>query len=219
MSDDIRVVICDDQFVVTEGLRVILDAANGIQVVGVAGDGAEVVDVVAEQQPDLVLMDLKMPLMNGVQATREIMKEHPDVKVLVLTTYAEDEWVFDAIRSGAAGFLLKDTPRDRLVEAIRETVAGKTHVDPSVAGRLFAQVNQGSGPPVQSNLTAELSDREMDILKLLALGLTNSDIAGRLFLSEGTVRNYVSSILTKLNVEDRTQAAVFALRHGIVADE
>ncbi len=218
MADTIRVVICDDQFVVTEGLRAILNAANGIEVVGVAGDGAEVVAVVAEHTPDLVLMDLKMPLMNGVEATRELKRQHPDIKVLVLTTYAEDEWVFDAIRSGAAGFLLKDTPRERLIEAVRDTVAGKTHIDPSVAGRLFAQVNQG-GPPVQSNLTTDLSNREMDILKLLAHGLTNSDIAGRLFLSEGTVRNYVSSILSKLNVEDRTQAAVFALRHGIVADD
>lgn len=218
MAEDIRVVICDDQFVVTEGLRAILQAANGIEVVGVAGDGAEVVGVATELQPDLVLMDLKMPLMNGVQATREIKKTHPEIKVLVLTTYAEDEWVFDAIRSGASGFLLKDTPRDRLIEAIRDTVDGKTHVDPSVAGRLFAQVNQ-SGPRLESHLTQELSEREMDILKLLAHGMTNADIAGRLFLSEGTVRNYVSSILSKLNVEDRTQAAVFALRHGIVADE
>jgi len=135
--------------------------------------------------------------------------------VLVLTTYDADEWVFDAIRSGAAGYLLKDTPREGLIEAIKGTAAGKTHVDPAVAGKLFARVARVAAPP-QTSIADGLSPRELDVLRLLARGLSNADIAQRLYLSEGTVRNYVSAILSKLEVSDRTQAAVMALRHGLV---
>lgn len=211
----IRVLICDDQDVVREGLRVILDTAPGIKVVGAARDGAEALDLVPQTQPDVVLMDLKMPGMNGVQATRAIRERFPAVRVLVLTTYDADEWVFDAIRSGAAGYLLKDTPRRGLIEAIKGTAAGKTHVDPAVAGRLFAQVSRVAAPP-RTAVAADLSPRELEVLRLLARGLNNADIAQRLYLSEGTVRNYVSAILAKLDVSDRTQAAVLALRHGLV---
>lgn len=210
----IRVLICDDQVVVCEGLRAILSTAPGIEVVGVANDGQQAVELVEQLHPDVVLMDLKMPVMNGIQATRIVRTKHPDVRVLVLTTYDFDEWVFDAIRSGASGYLLKDTPRDALVEAIQGTAAGKTYVDPVVAGKLFAQVSRG-GAPVDTDLAGMLSDREMEVLRLLARGLNNTEIAQRLYLSEGTVRNYVSSILDKLNVTDRTQAAVMALRAGI----
>ncbi len=211
----IRVLICDDQDVVREGLRAILGTAPGIEVVGAARDGAEALDLVPQTQPDVVLMDLKMPGMNGVQATRAIREHFPAVRVLVLTTYDADEWVFDAIRSGAAGYLLKDTPRRELIEAIKGTAAGKTHVDPAVAGRLFAQVARVAPPP-RTAVAADLSPRELEILRLLARGLNNADIAQRLYLSEGTVRNYVSAILAKLDVSDRTQAAVLALRHGLV---
>jgi len=218
MSEKIRILICDDQVVVTEGLRVILGTVQDMQVVGVANDGEEAVELASQTSPDVILMDLKMPVVNGVQATRSISQTQPDVKILVLTTYTADEWVFDAIRAGAAGYLLKDTPRDKLIEAIRDTAAGKTPVDPSVAGRLFSQVSQNAPLP-STGLVEELSDRELEVLRLLAHGMTNADIAAKLFLSEGTVRNYVSSILSKLGVEDRTQAAVFALRHGIVSDD
>jgi DNA-binding NarL/FixJ family response regulator len=211
----IRVLICDDQDVVREGLRAILSTAPGIEVVGAARDGAEALDLVSQTQPDVVLMDLKMPGMNGVQATHAIRARFPAVRVLVLTTYDADEWVFDAIRSGAAGYLLKDTPRRGLIEAIKGTAAGKTHVDPAVAGRLFAQVSRIAAPP-RTAVAADLSPRELEVLRLLARGLNNADIAQRLYLSEGTVRNYVSAILAKLDVSDRTQAAVLALRHGLV---
>ena len=211
----IRVLICDDQDVVREGLRAILGTAPGIEVVGQARDGAEALELVPQTRPDVVLMDLKMPGMNGVQATRAIRDHYPNVRVLVLTTYDADEWVFDAIRSGAAGYLLKDTPRAGLIEAIEGTAAGKTHVDPAVAGRLFAQVARVAAPP-QTSVADGLSPRELDVLRLLARGLSNADIAQRLYLSEGTVRNYVSAILAKLDVSDRTQAAVLALRHGLV---
>jgi NarL family two-component system response regulator LiaR len=212
----IRVLICDDQAIVCEGLQAILSTAQDIEVVGTAHDGAQAVEMVVGVQPDVVLMDLKMPVMNGVQATCLIRERHPRVHVLVLTTYDADEWVFDAVRGGASGYLLKDTPREKLIEAIRDTAAGKTPVDPNVAGKLFAQVAQGTVLP-DTSIADELSEREREVLGLLARGMTNAEIAERLYLSEGTVRNYVSAILAKLNVADRTQAAVMALRHGLVS--
>jgi DNA-binding NarL/FixJ family response regulator len=212
----IRVLICDDQAIVCEGLQAILSTIPDIEVVGVANDGAQAVEMIAGAQPDVVLMDLKMPVMNGVQATRLIREQHPEVHVLVLTTYDADEWVFDAIRSGASGYLLKDTPRDKLIEAIKDTAEGKTPVDPQVAGKLFAQVAQGTAPP-DTSIAEDLSEREREVLGLLARGMTNAGIAARLYLSEGTVRNYVSAILEKLDVADRTQAAVLALRYGLAS--
>jgi DNA-binding NarL/FixJ family response regulator len=211
----IKLLICDDQYVVREGLKAIFETDKDLQVVGTAADGAEALESLPRLHPDLVLMDLKMPVMNGVQATRHIRQEYPDVKILVLTTYDADEWVFDAIRSGAAGYLLKDTQREALIAAIKDTMAGRTPVDPAVAGKLFAQVVQGTPGP-QSALVDELTESEKDILRLLGAGLSNADIAARLYFSEGTVRNYVSSILAKLGVADRTQAAVLALRCGLV---
>jgi DNA-binding NarL/FixJ family response regulator len=214
----IRVLICDDQAVVCEGLKAILGTVNTIEVVGIANDGEQAVEAVAKLHPDVVLMDLKMPVMTGVQATRLIHSQFPEVHVLVLTTYDFDEWVFDAIRNGAAGYLLKDTPRETLVSAIHGTVAGKTYVDPAVAGKLFSQISRGSAP-TDSSIVNSLSDRERDVLRLLASGMSNSDIAQHLYLSEGTVRNYVSSVLNKLGVSDRTQAAVLALRAGIAENK
>jgi DNA-binding NarL/FixJ family response regulator len=213
-----RILICDDQDVVREGLNAILGTAPEMEVVGMARDGAEALEFIPAAVPDLVLMDLKMPGVNGIQATRAIVKEHPDVKVLVLTTYDADEWVYDAIRAGAHGYLLKDTPREGLIEAIKGTLAGQTHVDPNVAGKLFNQVARVSAPPA-TTLLDDLSAREVDVLRLLARGFSNAEIAERLYLSEGTVRNYVSAILAKLDVADRTQAAVLALRHGLVDGE
>ena len=211
----IRVLICDDQEVVREGLKVILGTSAEVEVVGLAEDGADALDKVAYLKPDIVLMDLKMPHMNGVKATRLIRERYPEVRVLVLTTYDADEWVFDAIRSGAAGYLLKDTPKVDLVEAMRNVIAGKTPVDPAVAGKLFNQITRH--PPItDTTMIEELSDREVEVLKYLARGLTNAQIAAELHLSEGTVRNYVSSLFTKLEVADRTQAAIFAMRYGIV---
>jgi two-component system, NarL family, response regulator LiaR len=210
----IKVLVCDDQELVREGLKTILGTDPDLTVVGSASDGVEAVEMIANQAVDVVLMDLKMPVMNGVQATSLIRQRYPAVKVLVLTTYDADEWVFDAIRAGASGYLLKDTPRERLLAAIKETAAGKTPVDPVVAGKLFAQITQPSSLPT-SPLVALLNEREKEVLALLVKGMTNADIAGRIYLSEGTVKNYVSSILEKLGVSDRTQAAVFAIRHGL----
>ena len=214
----VQVLICDDQAVVCEGLEMILNADPDIEVVGLAYDGSEALEMIPGIQPDLVLMDLKMPVMNGIHATREIKKGFPGIKVLVLTTFGEDEWVFDAVRSGADGYLLKGTPREKLIAAVKGTVAGEAHIDPEVGGKLLAQVAQN---PVEreTTLAVNLSERDLEVLQLLAQGLTNAEIAERLFLTRGTVRNYVSAILSKLDVDDRTQAAILAIRHGLVTKD
>ena len=153
-------------------------------------------------------------MMNGIEATREIRARFPQIKILVLTTYDDDEWVFDAIRAGASGYLLKDTSRQKIVEAIRGTMEGKSFVDPAIAGKLLNQVASKQTQPT-SILTDKLTERELDVLRLIAKGINNSDIAAQLHLSEGTVRNHVSAILEKLAVSDRTQAAVIAIQHGL----
>jgi DNA-binding NarL/FixJ family response regulator len=209
-----KILLCDDQAVIRDGLEMLLNLEKDFQVVGAAQDGAEAVELAAQKQPDLILMDLKMPIMNGIEATREIHAKFPNIKILVLTTYDDDEWVFDAIRAGASGYLLKDTPRQKIVEAIRGTVEGKSFVDPAVAGKLLNQVASKQTQPT-SILTDKLTERELDVLRLIAKGINNSEIANQLHLSEGTVRNHVSAILEKLGVSDRTQAAVIAIQHGL----
>jgi DNA-binding NarL/FixJ family response regulator len=211
----IRIVVSDDQEIVCQGLTTILNNDPLIQVVGTANDGLEAIRLVEELQPDLVLMDLKMPGLNGIQATQRIRQRFPQVRVLVLTTYDDDEWLFDAIRSGAAGYLLKDTPSADLIKAIKGTVSGDTFLDPAVAGKVLNNVsNQKPLTQLQSHI--QLSERESEILQLLARGLSNADIARELFLSEGTVRNYTSTIFSKLGVNDRTQAVITAFKHGLV---
>ncbi|MCX6018559.1 MAG: response regulator transcription factor [Chloroflexi bacterium] len=212
----IRILLCDDQEIVTEGLHLILETDPELRIVGAASNGAQAVEMAAVLQPDLVLMDLKMPGMNGVRATRAIRRAQPAEAVLVLTTFDDDSWVLDAIRSGASGYLLKDTSRDRLIEAIKDTVAGKTHVDPQVAGKLLQQIAQRDPAPEPLALVEPLTKREVDVLRLMTEGLSYMEIAGRLFLSEGTVRNYASSIFAKMGVADRMQAVVTALREGVV---
>lgn len=209
-----KVLICDDQAIVRDGLAMLLKLEPDIEVVGTAEDGARAIEMVAKEGPDLVLMDLKMPIMNGVEATRQIRTRYPQVRVLVLTTFDNDEWVLDAIHAGASGYLLKDTPRDVLVKAIRGTVTGKTYLDPGVAGKILDRVSTHQTEP-SGLVTSKLTEREIEILRLMAQGLNNKEISDHLFLSEGTVRNHVSSILEKLGVSDRTQAAVIAIRHGI----
>lgn len=209
-----KILLCDDQAVIRDGLEMLLTLEKDFQVVGTAQDGAEAVELAALKQPDLILMDLKMPGTNGIEATRQIRARFPEMKILVLTTYDDDEWVFDAIRAGASGYLLKDTPRQKIVEAIRGTMEGKSFVDPAIAGKLMNQVASNQKQPT-SLLVEKLTERELDVLRLIAKGFNNSDIAGQLHLSEGTVRNHVSAILEKLGVSDRTQAAVIAIQHGL----
>ena len=213
----IRVLICDDQTVVREGLAAILSTDDEIEVVGLACNGEEALALAATDRPDVVLMDLNMPVMNGVQATQRLRRSYPDVRVLVLTTYADEAWVIDAIRAGAAGYLLKDTRRDDLVAAIKGTAEGKSFLDPTVAGTLMRQmVAEPAARPVDTGQVEPLTERELEVLRLLAQGYSNPEIAQKLHLAAGTVRNYVSTILQKLDVGDRTQAAVVALQRGLI---
>ena len=213
----VRVLICDDQAVVREGLAAILSTDDEIAVVGLASNGEEAVTLAAERQPDVILMDLKMPVMNGVQATQRLRLQQPNVHVVILTTYEDDAWVFDAIRAGAAGYLLKDTRRDDLLAAVKGTAAGRSFLDPAITGKLMRQVAAGQAAADEASSGAgELTERELEVLRLIALGYSNPEIARRLNLASGTVRNYVSVILQKLGVDDRTQAAVAAHRLGLV---
>jgi DNA-binding NarL/FixJ family response regulator len=209
-----KIIICDDQDIVRDGLALLLKLEIDIEIVGVAANGAEAIELAEQKQPDLVLMDLKMPVMNGVDATREIKTKFPAVKVLVLTTYGTDDWVFDAVNAGASGYLMKDAPREDVLKAVRGTVAGKNYVDPAIAGKIMREISGNKKKP--SNLiTSKLTQREIEVLQLLAKGLSNEDISKKMFLSEGTVRNHVSSIVVKLGVADRTQAAIMAIQHGL----
>jgi DNA-binding NarL/FixJ family response regulator len=210
-----RILICDDQKIVCEGLQTIINTDPNLEVVGIAHDGKQALDMIPETQPDLILMDLKMPVMNGVQATGKITSTYPEIYILILTTYDDDEWIFDAIRSGAAGYLLKDTPPGDLIKSIKGTLEGKSFIDPQVAGKLLSEYAENFGksqPPTHYTFT----ERERDILTLLSQGLSNMEIAEKLFLAEGTVRNYTSVLLKKLGVSDRTQAAILAIRYGLV---
>ena len=209
----IRIVLCDDQAITRDGLAMLLALESDMQIVGSARDGAEAVGLATRLRPDIVLMDLKMPVMNGIEATRQICQHLPQTKILILTTYNDDPWVIEAVRAGAAGYLLKDAPREELLSAVRGTVAGKTYIDSAVAGVLFKQFVQPPPPPALLN--ERLSAREYAILQRIVAGMSNAQIADDLQLSDGTVRNYVSAILTKLDVTDRTQAAVLAIQHGL----
>ncbi len=213
----IRVLVVDDQVVVSEGLRVLLNASPNIEVIGVANNGLEAVNMTRELIPDIVLMDLKMPQMNGIQATRAITERHVTIPVLILTTYDDDEWVLEAVRAGAKGYLLKDSDRNDIIAAIEGTIAGKTHIDPAVAQKLFTFIKHGT--PTHADFADDLSERELAVLRLLANGMTNAAIADRLYLAEGTVRNHVSSILAKLGVTDRAQATALAWRYGLVTPQ
>lgn len=210
-----KILICDDQVIVTEGLTRILSTDPFFDVIEIAFNGADALSKIEDEEPDLVLMDLKMPVMNGVVATRKIKEKFPNVHVLILTTYDDDEWIFDAIRGGADGYLLKDTTPKELIKAIKGTIMGKSFIDPSIGPKVLSQISteKSKEPPPT---TFNLSDRELEILNLIAQGLTNADISQKLFLTEGTVRNYTSDIFKILGVSDRTQAAITAIRYGIV---
>jgi DNA-binding NarL/FixJ family response regulator len=209
-----KILICDDQALVREGLEMLLNLDPVLDVVGTAENGKEAVEMAGKYEPDIVLMDLKMPVMNGIEATRAIRAAYPEVKILVLTTYDYDEWLFDAIRAGASGYLIKDARREDIINAIKGTYEGKTFIDPKVAGKVLKQAadRQVHSP---SEITSKLTKRELDVLRLIAKGLSNREIAENFHLSEGTIRNHVSAIFTKLQVSDRTQAAILAIHHGL----
>ena len=215
----IRVLIVDDQELVRTGFRLFLETQPGLAVVGEAGDGEEAIERVRELGPDVVLMDIRMPTMDGVEATAKLTSGaiEPAPRVLVLTTFDLDEYVFGALRAGAAGFLLKDAPRERLIEAIRVVHSGEALLSPSITRRLIEDFAARSDPiePAAAVL-AELTPREREVLGLVAHGLSNAEIAARLVVTEATVKSHVGAVLLKLGLRDRVQAVVFAYEHGIV---
>ncbi len=217
---NIRLLIVDDQELVRTGFRLFLETQDDLEVVGEAGDGAEAIERARELRPDVVLMDIRMPEMDGVEATERLIAAgiEPPPRVLVLTTFDLDEYVFGALRAGAAGFLLKDAPRQRLLEAIRVIHGGEALLSPSITRRLiedFAARTDPLEPPTA--VLGQLTQREREVLVLVARGLSNSEIAQRLVVTEATVKSHVGSVLMKLDVRDRVQAVVFAYEHGIVA--
>ncbi len=219
-SQQVRVLLVDDQQLLREGLRTLLEFHEDILVVGEAGDGLQAEALVEKLRPQVVLMDLRMPRRDGVEATQHITARFPGVQVLVLTTYDDDELVFRSIEAGASGYLLKDVGSDALAEAIRAAGRGESPLQPSVARKVLRQLRLGRRPsPLQDESVladVQLTGREMDILRLLGTGATNKEISEQLALTEGTVKNYISTILAKTGLHDRTQAALFAVRKGIV---
>ena len=213
----IRLLICDDQAAVRNGLAAMLRNVSSLRVVGFARNGREAIEMVATVEPHVVLMDLKMPRLNGVKATALICQQYPAVRVLVLTTFATDDWIVDAIQAGASGYLLKDTSRDALVRAIEGTMEGYTYLDPQVAGTVMRQARQPKADTLDADAFG-LTARERQILVLIANGGTNPEIGRKLHLSAGTIRNYTSRIFDKLDVSDRTQAAILAVRMGLLTD-
>ncbi|MBX7235060.1 MAG: response regulator transcription factor [Caldilineales bacterium] len=214
----IRLLLVDDQRLMREGLRTLLEFEDGFAVIGEAGDGQAALAAYETQQPDVVLMDVRMPVMDGVEATRRLRERWPNARVIILTTFDDDEYVFEGLRAGAQGYLLKAVSGEELAHAIRTVAAGGALIDPSVTRKVVAEFAR-LAPPGRSaadHLLEPLSEREREVLLLVARGLSNREIAERLFLAEGTVKNYVTNILGKIGARDRTQAAVRAQQLGLL---
>jgi DNA-binding NarL/FixJ family response regulator len=212
----IRILLVDDQPLFREGLRTLLSVQADFEVVGEAGNGEEAVRLSRALRPSVVLMDLQMPVLDGVAATRRLRAEQPDCRVIVLTTFDDDEKVFDGLRAGAVGYLLKDAPSEKLAEAIRVAARGETFLQPSVAAKVVAEFARLTSSAPAQPLAEPLSAREREVLSLIAKGASNREIADALFLAEGTVKNHVTNILGKLGVRDRTQAALKAKEIGLI---
>lgn len=220
----IRVLVADDQALIREGLETLLSFSPGIEVVGAAGDGEEAVRLAAERRPDVVLMDLKMPRCDGVEATRRIGAAHPGTRVVVLTTYADDDSIFAALEAGAMGYLTKDAGAKEIAQAIRTVHAGDALLDPAVQARVLRQLRGAAPPPPMPPaarpspaLPDGLTAREAEVLALIAQGLNNQEIAGRLVVSEATVKTHINNLFGKIGARDRAQAVVYAVRHGLTA--
>lgn len=211
--EPIKVLIADDHPVVREGLSAMLGKEQDIQVVGEAENGMEAVNKAKELQPDIILMDLRMPELDGVEAMRQIGAENPDIKFIVLTTYDNDEYIFKGIEAGARAYLLKDAPREELFKAIRAVYRGESLIQPAIAGKVldrFAKLSR------EAQVPEALSERELEVLKLMAKGAANKEIATKLFISESTVKTHIQSIFQKLEVGDRTEAVTEAIKKGII---
>ena len=213
--EKIKVLIVDDHQVVRQGLRTFLELQEDVLVVGEAGDGQAAIEMVQQLNPDIVLMDLVMPNLDGISATRQVKSLGPDVKVIALTSFTEDDKVFPAIQAGASSYLLKDVSPDDLVDAIRAVHRGEARLHPDIARKLMKQVAQQTSPPHESHLE-DLTEREREVVNLVAKGRSNQEIANELVISEKTVKTHVSNILGKLQLEDRTQLAIYAIKKGLV---
>jgi DNA-binding NarL/FixJ family response regulator len=215
----IRVLLADDQALFREGLHTLLSVHPDLEVVGEAANGEEAVALAASQRADVVLMDVRMPVLDGVAATRRLHAAQPDCRVIMLTTFDDDEYVFEGLRAGAVGYLLKDVPSARLVEAIRAAARGETFLQPSIAAKVVAELTRLAdrpAAPAAASLAEPLTEREVEILRLMAEGASNKEIAARLFLAEGTVKNHVTNILAKLGVPGRLQAVNRARELGLL---
>jgi DNA-binding NarL/FixJ family response regulator len=212
MTEKIRLLLVDDQRLMRDGLRTILELEDDLQVVGEAENGESSLELYGELNPDVVLMDIRMPGIDGVEATRRMIERWPEARVIILTTFDDDEYIFEGLRAGAQGYLLKDVSGIELAEAIRKVTAGGALIEPSVARKVIAEFArlEPAARSINVGLPEPLSEREIEVLKLLAQGLSNKEIAEQLYLAEGTVKNYVSNVLSKLGVTDRTQAALRA---------
>jgi DNA-binding NarL/FixJ family response regulator len=210
----IKILLVDDQALFREGLATLLSVRDELEVVGEASNGAEALQLAEQLRPDVILMDLRMPVLDGVAATRQLRERNLPGRVIVLTTFDDDEHIFEGLRAGAVGYLLKDVSSDKLVEAIQAAVRGESFLQPSVAARVLAEFNRlpsgGGGGAAGQSLIEPLSDRELEILAMVGQGLSNKEIALQLFITEGTVKNHITNILGKLGVRDRTQAALKA---------
>jgi DNA-binding NarL/FixJ family response regulator len=216
----ITVVLADDQQMVRRGLRVILDSEPDITVVAEAGDGREAVELVREHVPAVALLDIRMPNMDGLEAARNVIVQSPETRVLILTTFDADEYVYEALRAGASGFLLKDAPAEHLIAAVRILAAGDALIDPSITRRLISRFTLAARVPgATPEALGELTPRELDVLRLVARGLSNAEIADRLVIEENTVKTHVSRILMKLGLRDRVQAVVLAYESGFVTPD
>ena len=210
----IRVLVVDDQALMREGLRTLLDYDERVEVVGEAADGAEALRRIRDARPDVALVDVRMPGMDGVELTGRLFSDHPEIAVIILTTFDDDEYIFGALRAGARGYLLKDTPSEELVSAIERANRGESVLGGPVTSRVIAELKRLSGP--EGAPAGSLSEREVEVASLVGSGASNREIARRLYISESTVKNHVSKILGKLELRDRTQLALHAARHGWV---
>lgn len=213
----IRIAIVDDQPIVRQGLAMVLGSEGDIEVVASGGNGFEAIEICSKNFVDVVLMDIKMPSLNGVEATKRIKKQYPNVKIIILTTFNEDEYIFEALKHGASGYLLKDALPQKIVEAIRVVYNGGAQIQPDVAVKVVEKLkNYGEKQGILDKRIEDLTEREIDIIRCVGQGKSNKEIAKELFISEGTVKNHITNVLNKLSLRDRTQLAIFSINNHLV---
>lgn len=216
---EIKVMIADDQRLMREGLKTILDLEQDLTIVQLAENGKDALEKMADAKPDVILMDIRMPVMDGVECTRIIKQQYPGVKVIILTTFDDDEYIIEALKNGAVGYILKDLSSEKLISAIRDAYKGNSIMQPEIAAKVISLITGAAKEPVHSNASAdskyteELTDREKDVLRLVGKGLSNTEIAKNLYISEGTVKNYISNLYSKLEINDRSKLTLYAIEY------